>query len=124
MNRKFLGILPFLFSFSILVGSLQALEPEAEIQALVASLDGCKGCVFIRNGSEHKVPEAKAHLLRKYEAAKKQIKSAEDFIQGLASKSSITGTPYKIRTADGKEIESEKWLFERLKEIRVKEAKK
>lgn len=112
------------FSILILSFSASAQEPEAEIQALISSLDSCKNCVFIRNGSEHKVPEAKAHLLRKYEAAKKQIHSAEDFILGVASKSSITGTPYKIKTADGKEVESEKWLFDRLKEIRAKSPKK
>ncbi|MGJ4745325.1 DUF5329 domain-containing protein [Leptospira sp. SA-E8] len=93
-------------------------EPEDEIKALVSSLDSCKGCVFIRNGSEHKLDEAKAHLLRKYDAAKSKISSTEDFIKGLASKSSITGTAYKIKFPDGKEVESEKWLTDKLKELR------
>ncbi|TGK01296.1 hypothetical protein EHQ53_08680 [Leptospira langatensis] len=114
--------------FCILVLStasfLFAVEPDTEIRSLVASLDSCKGCVFIRNGSEHKLDEAKAHLLRKYDSAKSQIKTTEDFIRGIASKSSITGTPYKIRMADGKEIESEKWLFEKLNELRNPNASK
>lgn len=62
--------------------------------------------------------EAKAHLLRKYEATKGRIKTTEDFIVGLASKSSITGIPYKIRFPDGKEIESEKWLMDQLTKLR------
>ncbi|PJZ50895.1 DUF5329 domain-containing protein [Leptospira saintgironsiae] len=95
-----------------------AAEPEDEIKTLVSSLDSCKGCVFIRNGSEHKLDEAKAHLLRKYDAAKSKITSTEDFIKGLASKSSITGTPYKIKFPDGKEVESEKWLTDKLNELR------
>ncbi|TGM15584.1 hypothetical protein EHQ81_04100 [Leptospira selangorensis] len=95
-----------------------AAEPEDEIKSLVSSLDSCKGCVFIRNGSEHKLDEAKAHLLRKYDAAKSKISSTEDFIKGLASKSSITGTPYKIKFPDGKEVDSEKWLTDKLNELR------
>ncbi len=112
----------YLFTFILFLfssyGSLLGADTESEIQTLISSLDSCKGCVFIRNGSEHKVPEAKAHLLRKYEAAKSQIKTAEDFVLGVASKSSITGTPYKIKFADGKEIDSEKFLLEKLKQIR------
>lgn len=108
-----------LFTFLILSsGFVFGAEPEDEIKALVSSLDSCKGCVFIRNGSEHKLDEAKAHLLRKYDAAKSKISSTEDFIKGLASKSSITGTAYKIKFPDGKEVESEKWLTDKLNELR------
>ncbi|TGK08289.1 hypothetical protein EHO58_06740 [Leptospira selangorensis] len=113
----------FLFYFIITLSVFSfapnfAAEPEDEIKSLVSSLDSCKGCVFIRNGSEHKLDEAKAHLLRKYDAAKNKISSTEDFIKGLASKSSITGTPYKIKFPDGKEVESEKWLTNKLNELR------
>lgn len=108
-----------LFTFLILSsGFVFGAEPEDEIKSLVSSLDSCKGCVFIRNGSEHKLDEAKAHLLRKYDAAKSKITSTVDFIKGLASKSSITGTPYKIKFPDGKEVESEKWLTDKLNELR------
>ncbi|PKA17296.1 DUF5329 domain-containing protein [Leptospira haakeii] len=108
-----------LFTFLTLSSSFVfGAEPEDEIKSLVSSLDSCKGCVFIRNGSEHKLDEAKAHLLKKYDAAKSKISSTEDFIKGLASKSSITGTPYKIKFPDGKEVESEKWLTEKLIELR------
>ncbi|MEI1277806.1 DUF5329 domain-containing protein [Leptospira venezuelensis] len=108
-----------LFTFLILSSSLIfGAEPEDEIKTLVSSLDSCKGCVFVRNGSEHKLDEAKAHLLKKYDAAKSKINSTEDFIKGLASKSSITGTPYKIKFPDGKEVESEKWLTDKLNELR------
>ncbi|GBF39324.1 DUF5329 domain-containing protein [Leptospira johnsonii] len=108
-----------LFTFLILSSAFVfGSEPEDEIKALVSSLDSCKGCIFIRNGSEHKLDDAKAHLLKKYDAAKSKISSTEDFIKGLASKSSITGTPYKIKFPDGKEVESEKWLTDKLKELR------
>lgn len=96
-------------------------ELESEINALLSTLDSCNGCVFIRNGSEHSVKEAKSHLLRKYEATKGRIGTIDEFIKGLASKSSITGVPYKIRFPDGKEIESEKWL--RTQEEKIKKKK-
>ncbi|EPG73739.1 hypothetical protein LEP1GSC058_3765 [Leptospira fainei serovar Hurstbridge str. BUT 6] len=110
----------FILSFLCVAGQLssQSTDIDTEINALLSTLDSCKGCVFIRNGSEHTVQEAKAHLLRKYEATKGRIKTTEDFIVGLASKSSITGTPYKIRFPDGKEVESEKWLTEQLAKLR------
>lgn len=111
----------FFILFIILISNSASVfgsEPEDEIKALVSSLDSCKDCVFVRNGSEHKLDEAKAHLLKKYDAAKSKISSTEDFIKGLASKSSITGTPYKIKFPDGKEVESGKWLTDKLNELR------
>ncbi|EQA45291.1 hypothetical protein LEP1GSC050_3745 [Leptospira broomii serovar Hurstbridge str. 5399] len=119
-HHSVITILLFTLTLLPLAGifSSQPADLETEINALLSTLDSCNGCTFIRNGSEHTVHEAKAHLLRKYEATKGRIKTTEDFIVGLASKSSITGIPYKIRFPDGKEIESEKWLMDQLTKLR------
>ncbi|TGK12010.1 hypothetical protein EHO60_06985 [Leptospira fletcheri] len=117
--RTFLGALVPLLFLTLRSVSAES-ELESEINALLSTLDSCKGCVFIRNGSEHSVQEAKSHLLRKYEATKGKIGTVDEFIKALASKSSITGIPYKIRFPDGKEIESEKWLTTQEEKIKKK----
>lgn len=57
---------------------------------------------FIRNGEEHSGKEAARHLRLKYGFARDQIKTAEQFVEYLASSSSTTGEPYWIKTQTGK----------------------
>ena len=65
---------------------------------------------FIRNGQTHTPAEAVSHIKAKYEHFKKDIKTPEDFIRLSASKSLLTGEPYRVRTADGKEMQLDAWL--------------
>jgi Family of unknown function (DUF5329) len=76
-------------------------------------------CIFIRNGREHTAKAAVAHMQRKYEHFKDEIKSPEDFIRLAATKSLMTGKPYFIETPDGTKLESENWLLEALEIYRV-----
>ena len=76
-------------------------------------------CIFIRNGKEYTAKEAVAHILRKYEHFRDEIKTAEDFIRLTASKSLMTGKPYWIKTIDGKKIKSENWLLKALELYRA-----
>jgi hypothetical protein len=73
---------------------------------------------FIRNGQKHTPQEAANHIKAKYEHFKKEIKTPEDFIRLSASKSLLTGQPYLVRTADGKEMHLDAWLTEALKKHR------
>ncbi|PJZ69861.1 hypothetical protein CH373_10640 [Leptospira perolatii] len=113
------NIILILLIFFLAPISAQSNNSESEINSLVSSLDLCKNCIFIRNGSEHSLEEAKAHMLRKYEATKNRINTAEEFIQHIGSKSSISGKPYLIRTAKGEEIKSEVWLTTQLQKLRT-----
>ncbi|HET9801502.1 MAG TPA: DUF5329 family protein, partial [Chthoniobacterales bacterium] len=70
---------------------------------------------FIRNGQTHSPQEAVGHIKAKYEHFKNEIKTPEDFIRLSASKSLLTGEPYRVRTADGKEIRLDTWLTAALK---------
>jgi hypothetical protein len=58
---------------------------------------------FIRNGVSHTPAEAVAHIKAKYGHFKSEIKTPEDFIRLTASKSLLTGKPYRMRARDGKE---------------------
>ena len=70
---------------------------------------------FTRNGQTHTPSEAVDHIKAKYEHFKSEIKTPEDFIRLSASKSSLTGQPYRVRTADGKEMRLDAWLTAALK---------
>ncbi len=76
-------------------------------------------CIFIRNDKEHTAKDAVAHMQRKYEHFKDEIKSPEDFIRLTASKSLITGKPYMIKTTDGMKLKSENWLLKALELFRA-----
>ncbi len=62
-------------------------------------------CKFVRNGSEYSGPRARAHLEQKlhYLESKNMVKSAEEFIDLAATKSSMSGRAYKVRCAEGVE---------------------
>lgn len=80
--------------------------------------------VFIRNGSEHTPEQAAEHLQMKLERAQnswfapdKKAWTAELFIEKIASKSSISGKPYKIRFENGKTVTAREWLKKKLTAI-------
>jgi hypothetical protein len=91
---------------------------EAEmIEALIKAVEELKDAKFVRNGSEYDAKDAAAHLRRKWDAGKDQIKTARDFIRAAGTKSSVSGKPYLIRFKDGKEVPSETFLSGKLDEI-------
>jgi len=110
----------------LVLGALLALSPvtafaasSPEIDALILRVEHAQGVVFIRNGSEHSPVEAAAHLRRKLAAADGRITTAEQFIDKLGTRSSMTGIAYRVRLADGREIDSATWLRQLLRELRA-----
>jgi hypothetical protein len=75
------------------------------------------GIVFIRNGKEHSAAEAADHLRTKRKSAGDKIKTARDFIEQLATRSSLSGKPYLVRTGDGRETPAGQWLAEHLRTL-------
>jgi hypothetical protein len=90
-----------------------------EVEHLLQYIES-SGCTFIRNNKEGSSAEARAHIQKKYNYIKDRIKTTEDFIEHAATKSSMSGRPYKIRCS-GKEILVAEWLNEELQRIRMKE---
>jgi hypothetical protein len=110
----------------LLLTALLALSPLAafagsnpEIEALIGRVEHAQGVVFIRNGSDHSAVEAAAHLRRKLGAAHGRITTAEQFIDNIGTRSSMTGIAYRVRFADGREIDSAAWLRQLLRELRA-----
>jgi len=73
---------------------------------------------FIRNNKEHTPEEAAGHIMKKYRHYRKKIKTPEDFIRLSATKSTMSGRQYSIRTADGVTMTSAEWLTRALEEYR------
>lgn len=88
-----------------------------KIDHLIAYVASLNNAIFIRNGSEHSAREASEHLQMKREKAGKRITTANDFIERVASASSLTGKPYQIRLADGKTYNCETVLKVELKKL-------
>ncbi|MDP1727009.1 MAG: DUF5329 family protein [Bacteroidota bacterium] len=77
---------------------------------------------FIRNGSEYTPVDAAKHLRMKREKAGKKIKTAKDFIDCIASKSSMSGEPYQIKYANGLKLNVRDVLYYELKKVESKHA--
>lgn len=92
---------------------------QREIDVLMSALQGSH-CRFQRNGSWYGEREARAHLQRKYDYLSKRnmIGSTEQFIERAASRSSMSGKPYRIACPGSPEQDASRWFGERLKQLR------
>jgi hypothetical protein len=101
-----------------LVTDPKKMSEEEKISYLISYIRNLdNGIIFIRNGKEYNPNEAADHLQMKYDKHKKKIKTAQDFVDGLGSKSSATGELYIIKLADGKTINCGDLLNKELERI-------
>ena len=92
-------------------------DSSAEIEYLLTTM-GQSECTFIRNGKEYDADAAESHLRMKYRRGKRYAGSAEDFIDNLASRSSMSRKAYLIACDGDAPGESGTWLRELLAEYR------
>lgn len=99
------------FAISILFAAplLGAETPSQEIEFLLAHVQNAK-VRFVRGGKEYSGAEGAQHLRKKLASAGQRVKSAEDFINGIASKSYLTGEVYMVKFPDGKMTATGPWL--------------
>jgi hypothetical protein len=102
----------------LLASSLWA-DPGAEIASLLDAVAESR-CIFLRNGREHSGQEAADHLRFKYQKVRSRITTAEIFIDRIASSSSITKRPYRVRCGVA-ETDTNSWLYTVLKKLRKTE---
>ena len=75
-------------------------------------------CDFIRNGIHYKSDKTVSHIKKKYAYFKNKIKTAEEFIELSATKSTISNKPYLIE-CDGQALQTSKqWLLDELMKYR------
>src|SRR5436305_15044939 len=95
--------LTLVFTLSILATAASNEKLEDTISYLLNYISK-SNATFIRNGTSHTPAEAEAHIRAKYDHFKAEIKTPEDFIRLCTSKSLMSGKPYLVRTAEGKEM--------------------
>ena len=114
---RILGAIVLLLVTSFVLADSTPSSVRAEIDTLLSRLEQ-SGCEFYRNGDWYSATEAKAHLLRKLKAAGAAA-SAEQFIDRLASKSTMSGKPYLVRCGGSEPVESKTWLTDQLEQMRT-----
>ncbi len=97
-----------------IASTAHASRHDAEQIEFLLTEVGASECVFIRNGSEHAAEDAEEHLRMKYRRAKNRVKSVENFISRIATKSSLSGKPYLIRCGKSEAQAAADWLAGRL----------
>ena len=99
----------------ILVAPLAATaQPAGErqkIEALIHHVEQLSEAVFIRNNKAYSATTAATFLRGKWDATFEDITTARDFIAKVASISSTSGQPYRIRFKDGHEVLSGEYLL-------------
>lgn len=90
-------------------------EIDGLMQALASS-----GCRFQRNGSWHDAGEARSHLQRKYDYLLRRglADTAEQFIERAASRSSLSGKPYRVACPGHAEQDAAPWFRQQLLRLR------
>jgi hypothetical protein len=104
-----MNVLLTMMTVSILLafgGNALALEvPEkARVEAFLQHLSTKTDIVFVRNGSRYPVSKAVSHLRTKLSRAADRLYTAEEFIDNVASRSTMSGRPYSVILPDGKEV--------------------
>jgi hypothetical protein len=88
-------------------GAVQAAPSPAEmarIERLLAMIGTRRDMHLVRNGTVHDTDTAVSFLRGKLKHYGNDIKTAEEFIDRLASRSSTTGQLYWVKLSDGREI--------------------
>jgi hypothetical protein len=111
----------FLLVVVLAPATLAAPPPQAagEIEHLIAAL-GRSGCDFQRSGSWYPARKAEEHLRRKYKWLRDhdKVATAEQFIEGAGTRSSMSGLAYHVRCPGRPVVDSADWLRDRLREMR------
>ena len=114
--KRILSLIVFLLLLPLPTGAGD--DPvQAEIDHLIGYITESP-CLFIRNGTEHAATEALTHIMKKYKYFREEIDSAEVFIDRCASKSILSGQPYRVRCPGREPVETRTWLLEELQRFR------
>jgi hypothetical protein len=99
-----------------------AAPPASEqklIDQLLHDVGQMRDMVFIRNGTEYSALEAESHLRDKMDYFKDDIHTADDFIRLCATRSEMSGIPYRVRDGHGQIHEAAVFLKARLDQLRA-----
>lgn len=92
----------------------------ARIERLLVMLGSRNDIRMVRNGKEHPTEDAVSFLRGKLRYYGDEIKTAEEFIDRMATRSSTTGQLYLVRLPDGRDMPARDFL--RIELVRLDKA--
>lgn len=90
---------------------------RAKIDSLIVFIEKLPNATFIRNGKSYDAATAAKFLRGKWRNRANEIRTAEEFIERVATKSSTSGKPYLVRLENGREIPAATLLREHLRKL-------
>lgn len=102
-----------LLLLSCISGFAVAATSDEEIAGLINGLRQ-SDCQFERGGTWYRGDKAAQHLQDKWDYAKDDVKSPEDFINNVANGSWISGSDYHVKCPNQAEMTSRAWLLQQL----------
>ena len=115
-RRSLLVCLTSLVAFGAVAAAPPAHE-QTRIEKLIRFVETQKDMKFVRIGTEYTCADAGKFLRGKLEAMGKEVTTAREFIERIASKSSMSGQPYQVKFADGRTMLASQFLHEELKRL-------
>lgn len=114
MRQLLTSLLALLLTAALALG----LDPQSksEIDGLITFVR-MSDVRFIRNGTEYSSEQGADHLREKLTKAGDRVKTTDDFITGIASKSYLSGKPYLVKFPDGHTQPVGEWLKAHLAEV-------
>jgi hypothetical protein len=106
----FVGLAFLSFGARLGAATPALMAEEAKINALLERVSTQSAVAFVRNGKTYDAATAAKFLRGKWERQKGEVATVQEFITKIASKSSTSGQPYRIRFQDGHEIDSAEFL--------------
>lgn len=91
---------------------------DQQITSLISGLRE-SACQFERGGVWYSGYKAAQHLEDKWNYAKDDINSPEDFINNVARGSWISGSDYHVKCPNQAEMTSRAWLLQQLQQLRT-----
>ena len=100
------------FALILATGTASSTPGEATGQAIQHLLGYVSesGMTFVRNASEYTSTEAAEHMLKKYRHFRDDIETPDDFIELCATKSLLSGNPYRVIDSEGNVLHTSDWL--------------
>ena len=95
---------------------------STRIEKLIQLVETRKDMKFVRNGTEYSCAEAGKFLRGKLESMGQDVNTAREFIERIASKSSMSGEPYRVKFTDGRSMLAGQFLHDELKRLEGKPA--
>jgi Family of unknown function (DUF5329) len=90
---------------------------RARIERLLDAVAKRQDIQFIRNGKDYSAAQAADFLRGKFNWNAEKVRTVQDFIEQIGTRSNLSGDPYRVRLADGRVLTSAEFLRQELRRI-------